>query len=149
MFPFPVLLLKRFTAFQDSTANGNTARGVHLQQNNARTTGRCLTDNFRAGEFEMDLPLVLSWVEQFNCLTTDFCRQVRPLGKITPVAGEREIGQFVGTSMLPGNDVLDMKRHISEFFRQSAIFATIAGTLPNETACSGVNHDAVSSGLGP
>lgn len=97
----------------------------------------------------MDLPRMLSWVEQFDCLTTDFCRQVRPLGKITPVAGEREIGQFVGTSMLPGNDVLDMKRHISEFFRQSAIFATIAGALPNETACSGVSHDAVSRGLGP
>ncbi len=97
----------------------------------------------------MVLPLVLSWVEQFDCLIADFRGQVRPFGEIASVAGEREIAQFVATSMLPGYDVLDMKCHFSKLFRQSAIFATIGGALPNESAGSAVNHDAVRNGLGP
>ena len=82
----------------------------------------------------MLLPLVLSWMEQFDCFTVDFRRQIRPLGEIASIAGEREVRQFVATSMLPSNDVLDVKCHFSEFFRQSAILAAIVRALPDETA---------------
>ena len=69
-----------------------TRRGAFIfSKKNGRTTGRCPADDFRTGKCEMVLPLVLSWVEQFDCLIADFRGQVRPFGEIASVAGEREI----------------------------------------------------------
>ena len=69
-------------------------------------------------------------------------RQIRTLGEIAPIARKREVRQFVAALMLPGDDVLDVKWDIAEFFGQSAILATIVCTLPNQMTRLRINHVA-------
>jgi hypothetical protein len=88
------------------------------------------------------IPTLTPGIEERNN-TTRFSinsGQVRALMKIAMIAGQSEIVGIVLSTMLTGNDVLDVKgEHRESGRRQVAILTTIAGALADQRSQSTVH----------
>jgi len=65
------------------------------------------------------------------------------MSRITFSAREAQVQWIVATSVLPGDDVLDMKREKVEIVLvNAAILTAVSSTPSNEQAHSGIDHHA-------
>ena len=108
---------------------GNRIRPVDLQQMNRCTSGRCCGNQSSAIPGEMLVPLLPSWMKQRNDLIRDRvdARQVGPFVAVAVATGESQVFQCGGTTVLLGNDVVELERQFSERFRETTILAAVTG----------------------
>lgn len=102
---------------------------VDLQQMNRCTSRRRLGNQSSTIPGEMLVPLLPSWMKQRNDLIRDRvdARQVRPLVAVAVAARESQVFQHGGTTVLLGDDVVELKRQFSERFRETTILAAVTG----------------------
>src|SRR6266567_137636 len=67
--------------------------------------------------------------------------EIRPFIQVTAITGEAEIGRIVVTAVLLRNNVLDVERNVDRILWQSAVLATLTGSLSDQVANSGVYHE--------
>ena len=110
-------------------AYSNGIRAVNLQQMNRCTSGRRLGNQSSTIPGEMLVPLLPSWMKQWNNLIGDRvdARQVRPFVAIAVATRESQVFQYGGTTVLLGDDVVELKRQFSKRFRKSTILAAVTG----------------------
>ena len=77
----------------------------------------------------MLVPLLASWMKQRNDHIRDRvdARQVRPLVAVAVATRESQVFQHGGTTVLLGDDVVELKRQFSERFWETAILAAVTG----------------------
>jgi len=66
--------------------------------------------------------------------------EVRTLPQVATMAGQREVVQFIGSTMLLRNDVLKMVSKRTVLLPQKTIFAAISGPLTDQTSQLGIRH---------
>ena len=89
----------------------HTLRIIHRQQLHRRAARCRSTNDLRALPSEMFGPFVSTRMEQRNKLPAFRIKagNVRPLVEAAEAAGQRQIVQFAGTTVLASDDVLDME----------------------------------------
>ncbi len=87
-------------------------------------------------------PPVTSRAKEGDNLTTEwiYACEVRALLEIAAVAGQRKIVNVVTPAVLPGDDMLDVVCELAMFLAQLAVFATVAGSPPNEVLHASVHR---------
>jgi len=110
-------------------AYGDGIRPVDLQQMNRRTSGRRLSNQSSTIPGEMLVPLLPSWMKQRDDLIGDRvdARQVRSLVAVAVATRESQVFQYGGTTVLLGDDVVELERQFSERFWETTILAAVTG----------------------
>ena len=92
---------------------------IDLQDVYGHSPDCCAADERRSLPLEMLFPIVMTRVEQAHHLAAVAidARHVRPLVVVTGKTGQSEIVRVVGTAVLSGDDVIDLKREQIEFLR--------------------------------
>jgi len=115
--------VRKFSPEQDSVAR------IHVQQTDGRSTNICPSNKHTIClKGEMAAPCIVAGMEQWNNLSSHRIdrRKVRSLERVAAVACQRQIGIIIYPTMLPGDDVFDMKAG-SDMNLQ---YATILTPLP-------------------
>jgi hypothetical protein len=87
------------------------------------------------------IPALLSRVEERIQLAAGQAGEIRPFGPGALRAGLAKTFGIVRATMLLGNDMLDLEpQRASIVFVKVAVFAAMAGPLPNEGSNGGVHH---------
>lgn len=118
---------------------------VHPQERCRRPSRRSLSFNHGAVDLKMLVPVVAPRAEELHY---PFCfriyrAQIRSLVKITVVAGQREILDFIATAVLSRHDMIHVKWRVNRRgLLYMAEFAAVSRTLPDQAARSLVDHAA-------
>lgn len=88
----------------------------------------------------MPRPEILARIEEPHELAIHDRRKICSLGKVAPVARLAKVVGVVGTAMLPGDDVLDVKRYKRQLaLAHPAIFTAVSSTFADDAAERGVD----------
>ena len=92
-------------------------------------------DNIDVILYEVLGPLLLSRMEELHHLSGlgNNGRQIRTLVEIAVIASQCQIAVVIATPVLSGDDVFGVKTQERQvILMQTAVFATVAGTLTNK-----------------
>jgi hypothetical protein len=111
------------------TTYGNGVSAIDLQQMNRRAAGRRLGMKSSTIPGEMLVPLLSPRMKQRDDLTGVRIdpRQVRPFIAVAVAARESQVFQYGGAAVLLSDDVVEVKRQLSERFRETTILAAVTG----------------------
>jgi hypothetical protein len=120
---------------------------VDSKRNNRSPTERSLTDQMSIPPLEVAIPLVTARVKQ----TDDFpcpgipARNVWPFVQITGIAGQREVGGGCLSSVLLGDDMIDMKGQLVVQIWQKTIFTASGCAVPDELFKERIHRDRLTA----
>ena len=66
--------------------------------------------------------------------------KVWPLLQIAAMAGQCQVGRFIRTTMLFGDDVFDVVRKVAVLLSQQTVLATILSPYPDQISRLGIDH---------
>jgi hypothetical protein len=118
-------------------------RRIHRQDADRRAPDRGQSDGNDAIVSQVFLPPVAARMEESHDLIRHRINsgQVRPFVEVAMMTRKREVRRIVGATVLPGDNVFDVKRHEREVrLSEPAILAALSCSLADELANRGVRH---------
>jgi hypothetical protein len=112
---------------------GDSVRRIDYEYGDRHSTDRRSSFEHGTSPSKMLNPTVLSRMKESDepaACAADSC----DVGTLVDVAREASQGKIIGqcaTLMLPGNNVVNLERHVVELLRHLAVFALLASALPD------------------
>src|SRR5271157_645365 len=130
------------TAFkQEDFPQHYPRRLVYVQDLHGDLAGKGFADQNRVVPAEVPFPTLFSRIEYGIELAAEKACQIGPLGPVAFGAGKAKDVRIVGSTMLLGDDMLNVERQeIGVVFVQPAVFTATASPHPDKGPESGVHH---------
>ena len=113
----------------------NAVGEIYLQHFDRGPATSRATNKDRTTPPEMSRPSLASWAEErhYGPRVRIHAREVRPFVVVAIKARKGQILGDRGTAMFERDDVVDLKRQNVQRLGQVTVFASVKGTLPNQT----------------